>query len=196
MDHQEFHKAACTLCGGKIEFPANAGGMTVECPHCHRHTELQPLKRVSRNISRLLIFMVLGIAGTVAALVFLKIGKPGKTVYPPAVSPVSNAAPVSAEPTRRKSLEDLKLQGNVSVEKAKGGSRLTYATGTLKNDSNHQRYGVKVEIDLFDQAGNKLSARANDYVQTLEPHKDWKFRALVLDAKAITAKLAAIAEEP
>ena len=170
--------------------------MTVECPHCHRQTELQPLKRVSRNISKLLIFTIVGIAATVAALVFLKIGKPAKTMDPSAFSPVSNAAPVAAEPPRPKSLADLKLQGSVSVEKAKGGSRLTYATGTLKNDSNHQRYGVKVEIDLFDQAGNKLPTQANDYVQTLEPHKEWKFRALVLDTRAVTAKVAAIREEP
>src|SRR5204862_5771119 len=109
VDHEAYDKAGCTLCGGKIEFPANAGGMTVECPHCHRQTELQPLKRVSRNISKLLIFTIVGIAATVAALVFLKIGKPAKTMDPSAFSPVSNAAPVAAEPPRPKSLADLKL---------------------------------------------------------------------------------------
>jgi hypothetical protein len=197
VDNQEFHKAACAFCGGKIEFPASAGGMTVECPHCHQQTELRPVKRASRNISRLLIFMVAGIAVTIGALILLKARKHEKVVNPaPTVSPRSNTVPVAPEPLRPKALEDLKLQGDVSLEKAKGSSRLTYAMGTLKNDSDHQRYGVKVELVLFDQAGNKLPTQANDYIQMLEPHKDWKFRALVLDAKAVTAKVAAIREEP
>ena len=171
--------------------------MTVECPHCHQQTELRPVKQASRNISRLLIFTVLGIGVTVAALVFLKMEKGPKPMISPSVSPQSNAAPpVAPEPQRPKSLQDLKLQGNVSLEQAKAVSRLAYAMGTLKNDSDHQRYGVKVDLDLFDQAGNKLPTQANDYVQTLEPHKNWSFRALVLDAKAVTAKVAAITEEP
>ena len=197
VDHQEFHKAACTFCGGKIEFPAGAEGMTVECPHCHQQTELRPVKQASRNVFGLVIFTIVGIAATVGVLVFLKMEKRPKAVSPPpTVAPKSHAAPGVAEAPRPKSLADLKLQGNVSVEKAKGGSRLTYAIGTLKNDSEYQRYGVKLDVDLFDQAGNKLPTQANDYVQTLEPHKNWNFRALVLDAKAVTAKVASVTEQP
>jgi hypothetical protein len=197
VDHQEFHKAACAFCGGKIEFPAGAEGMTVECPHCHQQTELRSVKQTSRNVFGLVIFTIVGITATVGLLIFLKMEKRGNTLNPAStVAPKSNAAPVVAQARRPKSLQDLKLQGNVSVEKAKGGSRLTYAMGTLKNDSDHQRYGVKVELELFDQAGSKLPTQANDYLQTLEPHKDWNFRALVLDPKALTAKVASITEEP
>jgi hypothetical protein len=50
-------------------------------------------------------------------------------------------------------------------------------------------------LDLFDQNGNKLAAQASDYVQQLEPRKTWPFRALVLDGKAVSAKVAKITEE-
>ena len=197
VDNQEFHKATCTSCGGKIEFPASAGGMTVECPHCHQQTELRQTKRASRGISRLLIFSVLGVGLAVGVVAILKSKRPQPAENPPpTIATTSNAAPAVAEPARPKAVSDLKLEGKVTVEKAKGGSRLTYAMGTLKNDSDHQRYGVKVQLDLFDQSGNKLPTQANDYVQTLEPRKSWSFRALIVDTKVVTAKVASITEEP
>ena len=166
--------------------------MTVECPHCHAQTELQPAQAARRNVWGLLIFGALGVALAICVLMFLK---PKKTQLAPTPSAAStNTAAVPAEAPRPKSPDDLKLLGAVSVEKAKG-SRLSYAMGTLKNDSEHQRYGVKVEVELFDSAGNKLSATANDYVQMLEPRKEWKFRALVLEPKAVSAKVLAIKEE-
>ena len=194
MGNQDFQKAACTSCGGKIEFPATAQGMTVECPHCHAQTELQPLQKTRRNISRLLIFGVVGTVLTIGLLVFLKPKKTEGVPKLPAIPTTTNTVAAPVEPPRPKSPEDLKVVGSVSVEKAKG-SRLSYAMGALKNDSDHQRYGVKVEIGLFDDAGNKLSTTANDYVQTLEPRKEWKFRALILEPKAVTAKVVSIKED-
>ena len=170
--------------------------MTVECPHCHAQTQLEPIQKARRNISRLLIFAVVGIALAVALLVLLKQRKSKLEDAPNLAAPrqVTNTVSAPSEPSRPKSRDDLKLLGNVSVEKAKN-SRLSYAMGTLKNDSEHQRYGVKVEVDLFDAGGNKLPNTANDYVQTLEPRKEWNFRALVLEPKAVTAKLASIQED-
>lgn len=192
VGNQDFQKAACTSCGGKIEFPATAQGMTVECPHCHAQTELRPAQAARRNISRLLIFGVIGTVLAIGALMFLK---PRRTESArPESSKTTNAAVSPAEPPRPKALEDLKLLGTVAVEKAKG-SRLSYAMGTLKNDSDHPRYGVKVEVELFDSGGNKLTATANDYMQMLEPGKEWKFRAMVLDSKAVSAKVASVKEE-
>jgi hypothetical protein len=192
VSDQTFQKSACTLCGGEIEFPANAGGMTVECPHCHQQTELRATGTAVPNVTRLVIFAVVGVAIAIGILFLLKSPMDAQRANLPVVA--SNSVPALVEAARAKAADDLKLVGTVSVEKAKG-SRLSYAMGTITNDSNHQRYGVRVELDLFDQAGNKLTAQANDYRQTLEPGKDWKFRALVLDAKAVTAKLAAIKEE-
>lgn len=196
VGNQDFQKAACALCGGNIEFPVTARGMTVECPHCHGQTELQPAPRRSRSLWSLLIFAALGIGVATGVLFLFKGKRAGPVVESPATpaAPSSNSVVSIAEQPRPKALDDLKLIGSVSIEKAKG-SRLSYAMGTLRNNSDHQRYGVGVQIDLFDQAGNKLSAQANDYVQSLEPRKEWNFRALVVDLKAVTAKLASVKEE-
>jgi hypothetical protein len=42
MEAQKFIKCACTHCGGHIEFPAEALGMAVPCPHCSKKTSLLP----------------------------------------------------------------------------------------------------------------------------------------------------------
>jgi len=182
-------------CGGKIEFPVTAQGMTVECPHCHAQTQLQPMQKAGRNISRLLIFAAVGIALASGALVFLKSRKSEATPQPAPAQTNATAAPGTiATEARAKSLEDLKVIGNVSIEKAKN-SRLSYAMGTLKNDSDHQRFGVKIELELLDSAGNKLATKASDYIQMLEPRKEWKFRALVLESKAVTVRVASIQED-
>jgi hypothetical protein len=195
MANQDFLKAACTSCGGKVEFPATALGMTVECPHCHAQTELQPMPGAGRNVWRLFLFAILGLGIAVGILLFLKSRKAEPVSAPPQSPPAqTNLAAPSAAPSRPKSLEDLKVLGPVSIDKAKN-SRLSYAIGTLKNDSEHQRFGLKIELELFDATGNKLANRANDYVQMLEPQKNWNFRALVLEPKAVTAKVVSIQED-
>lgn len=180
-------------CGGKIEFPATAQGMTVECPHCHAQTELQPLQKAGRNVSGLFLFAVVGIGIAIGAVIFLKSRKV-EPAQNPAPSQQTNAVALPTAEPRPRALEDLKVIGSVSIEKAKS-SRLSYAMGTLKNDSDHQRFGVKVDLELFDSAGNKLPTKASDYVQMLEPRKEWHFRALVLEPKAVSAKVAALQED-
>lgn len=167
--------------------------MTVECPHCHAQTELQPIQKAGRNITRLLIFAAIGIACAVGILMFLKPKQPDSTSPQHVSKTNASVAPAAATP-RAKAPEDLKVTGPVSVEKAQG-SRLSYAIGTLKNDSEHQRFGVKVELELFDSAGKKLPTTANDYVQTLAPSEERKFRALVLEPKAVSAKVLSIKED-
>jgi hypothetical protein len=82
----------------------------------------------------------------------------------------------------------------VELEQPKG-SGLRYAVGTLKNDSDHARYGISIELTLFDQRGQQLPTKASDYLQMLEPRKEWRFRALVLESKAVSAKVASAREE-
>jgi len=95
-------------------------------------------------------------------------------------------------PVVPKSLADLKV-GAITLEKAKSGS-LVYAAGVLKNDSDYARYGVKIELDLSDAQGRGAS-KATDYTQVIEPRKEWRFRALILDSKAVSAKLAKVTED-
>jgi hypothetical protein len=72
-------------------------------------------------------------------------------------------------------------------------SSLVYAVGTLTNPSDKQRFGVRVELDLFDAADKKIGT-ATDYAQVIEPNAQWHFKALVI-AKTASAKLSAIKED-
>jgi DNA-directed RNA polymerase subunit RPC12/RpoP len=110
-----------------------------------------------------------------------------KTDAPP---PAADPTPASAQGA--KSIDDLK-PGDVKLEKAKSGN-LFYAVGTLKNDSDHQRFGVKVEIEFTDAKG-RPAGKTTDYTQVIEPHAEWRFRALVLDSKAASGKVVNVKED-
>jgi hypothetical protein len=109
------------------------------------------------------------------------------------VAAANDPAPAAPPtPISPKSIADLKV-GAIMLEKAKSGS-LVYAVGVLKNDSDYARYGVKIELDLSDAKGSRAS-KATDYTQVIEPRKEWRFRALILDSKAISAKLSKVTED-
>lgn len=98
-----------------------------------------------------------------------------------------------ATPKAAKAAGDLK-SGPLILEKSKGGSSLVYAVGTIRNESDHQRFGVKVEVDILDASGKPVG-KATDYIQVIEPRKEWRFHALVLEDRAASAKIAAIKED-
>lgn len=105
---------------------------------------------------------------------------------------VRSAATTESSPKRPKSRSDLRVNA-ISLEET-AGSKLLYAIGTLQNDSEYQRFGLKIVLDLLDRDGRKLTT-ATDYVAIVEPHGTWRFRALVVDPKATAARLAQITEE-
>lgn len=84
----------------------------------------------------------------------------------------------------------------LSIERPRGnkGSRLTYVTGVLQNQSDAKRFGVRIDLNLLDRARNNVGM-ATDYTPLIEPKGTWRFRALVLDARAVTASVAAIKED-
>ena len=84
--------------------------------------------------------------------------------------------------------------GEITLDR-QPNSGLVYAAGVVLNDSDYQRFGVKIELEVFNSASRKLGA-ASDYTQVIEPRKSWAFRALLTDAKAATAQLTRISEEP
>ena len=69
-----------------------------------------------------------------------------------------------------------------------------HAVGTITNATTRQRFGVKVELDVLDERGNKTGS-ATDYTEVIEPGKEWKFRAMVTDKSATAAKLASVKEQ-
>jgi hypothetical protein len=80
----------------------------------------------------------------------------------------------------------------IALEKA-GDGHLVYAVGKLRNESDHQRFGVKVELDVFN-AGHEKVGTATDYTPSIDPGKEWKFKALVVDRTAKTAQLISVKE--
>jgi hypothetical protein len=112
--------------------------------------------------------------------------KPTNAITQVAVQPVTNSPP------RPKSLDDLKV-GPIELEKTKGSS-LVYAVGTLKNDSEYERYGVRVNLDLLNSKGDKIGT-ATDYAESLTPHQEWQFRALVIAPKTVSARFATLKED-
>ncbi len=196
-------------CGGHIEFPAAGEGRTVNCPHCGRPTKLSlqettPKTPVRKGLGRGILTVIVCLLLAGGAAVYFFVVKPKVTTSPPAPPPKVVSMPTNppAQPItntetqpavkRKKSPDDLKVSG-VQLEKTKGSS-LVYAVGTVKNDSDYQRFGVRIELDLFNQKGAKVGT-SQDYIAILEPRHEWQFRALIPDPKTVTAKVATLKEE-
>ena len=124
-----------------------------------------------------------------------KQGTPAAPSAPGVTPSPANSVPAATAPKGPKLLGDLKIT-QVALDQPKGakGSRLVYVTGVLKNDSDHQRFGVRVELELLDATTNKVGT-ATDYRQMLEPRATWQFRALVTDRRATAAKLVGVKED-
>jgi hypothetical protein len=203
-----YSKGACQHCGGHIEFPTEGAGQTIRCPHCQWNTVLTvihaPQVEVGGGASaRKRVFLGFAVAGGVVAaagiavLLWLKHAAVGTQQSPQntgAVTAPATPAPMPApKPVPPPDPWHGLKAGSVTLEK-QGDGRMIYAVGTVRNTSDHQRFGVKVELDVLDLQGEKLGS-ATDYTQVMEPGKEWKFKALVTDKKAATAKLIDIKEQ-
>ncbi len=210
MKDNYYLKCSCMNCGGHIEFPATGEGRTVNCPHCGRPTRLKldetaPKTSARKNFKPALFATLacLLVAGAAIGVYFFvlkprgnqtSLNPPAKVATAPTNPPPPKAANAISSPVAKakKSAGDLKVS-EVKLEKTKGNS-LVYAVGTVKNDSDYQRFGVRIELDLFNQNGKKLGT-TKDYLAILEPHGEWQFRALIPDSKTVTAKVATVKEE-
>jgi hypothetical protein len=218
VDDAEFLKCPCKECGNNIEYPASAAGTTIECPHCGEWTELAsaPERRVQeRTISLgkvLVVIWLLLIAGlgvwffrfkhahapqTSPAAVTNLVAKPKPKVPIVQTNVVlissNEAALAKVDSTPRpKSHDDLKVTF-LELQKTPGSS-LVYAVGTLLNDSDYQRFGVAIELNLTDENGRDLG-KTKDYKDLIEPRQKWQFRALVPDPKTASAKISSIKEQ-
>jgi hypothetical protein len=196
MSRTKYLKGECQQCGGHLEFPAETIGMPIPCPHCGQTTELVlaappqeptvPSKVILWTLVAVLI-LGLGLAGTMFALKQAQKLAARQKVPTPAQEPLTVVK--ADEPAEKAGFRASPIQ----LEKV-AGSSLIYAMGTLTNETDQRRFGVRVEIEVCDNAGKKIGL-AKDYQQVIEPHGQWGFKALVNEAQAVSAKLADITEE-
>jgi hypothetical protein len=204
MNRTKYVKGECQHCGGHLEFLAEHIGMTVPCPHCGQETELllaRPPeesaipKRAIIWTGVAVVILGLGLVGAMTALQRAqKLAERQKvpSASMPVVQSPATTSPQQTQETNSPPQNELQ-SSDVSLEHAPGTS-LVYAVGKIKNISSRQRFGVKVELGLFNAAGQETGT-ASDYAQVLEPGAQWKFKALVVDSKAISAKIRSIHED-
>lgn len=189
-------RGECQQCGKPIEFHAEATGTTAECPHCGQPTELllaAPPEENSPVRTKAIVFGVIAviilIGGLIGAVIALKRAQGLKerselAVKTDAQKPTTLANPFAQEGFRASS---------VTLDRATNNS-LVYAVGTIDNLTNRPRFGVKVELELLDDAGSKVG-EAKDYRSVLEPNAQWKFRAMVVEKRTVSAKIVGIKED-
>jgi ribosomal protein S27E len=205
-------KCSCTHCDGHIEFPAEAAGVAVNCPHCGEETLLtSPAKGGRGKVMAVVAALVVVVAAAGAGWFFLK-GKRGEqsTASPTtttAETPGSEtpaSAPTAEEPIPKTGMatpamanpaaEELKLvQFSLPKTRAKGSS-VIYLQGTVTNQAKVQYFSVKIEFDLLDAKGAKVGT-AKDQLANLAPRGVWNFKALVVEKQAVSAKLVSLKGE-
>lgn len=208
MADTEFLLCNCPHCAGSIEYPAEGGGMMVPCPHCHANMSLPvpftpemeeeaPVEPVEKGRSwigwGIALAVVVLLGGVI--LVWKPFKKsPGRVIVKTPSVQTNAPPPVQAPPVQVPvGLPEGLSVSEVLMEKAPAGT-LVYVVGVVKNGSARQRFGVKVELDLFDSKQTKIGV-ATDYQQVIEPQQEWRFRALVLDAQAASARVAGLKED-
>ena len=197
MSATKFLRCSCRQCGGHIEYPAEAAGMTLACPHCQTPTELtvevaevtgaQP--RRSWLVWTAFVVLVVIVGMTVWVTVMLKrIDRRktarNKTITTTAVKTnVAAANPVSV-------LNNFEV-GEVRV--LREGS-LNYAVGSLRNTLAKQRFSVRAEVELLDET-SRVVGTASDYAPVIEPNAEWRFRAMILKGSPASARVTRIREQ-
>ncbi len=187
-----------------MEFPAELIGTTIACPHCGQPTELMlaPPPPVSALPARVWIWTgiatVLLVLGLLGSLIALKRAQNWAARHQSPAGQKSTSAAAADRATNPPALEGpfakIGFQVSEITFEQSAGSSLIYAVGTLTNSAARPRFGVKLELDLLDGAGQAVGT-AKDYQATIDAGGIWQFKALVVEPKAVSAKLTAIKED-
>lgn len=198
MSNRNFVKGQCQRCAGHLEFPADAAGDTIPCPHCGQPTGLitsvytnknNGIRRVAIGITVLILLVVIALA----AVILIK-KKPASAVSAnqTALAAQTNLANAGNLPASWERTNDFAIS-TIKLEKTSGSS-LVYASGTVRNLGGQRRFGVKISVQLID-AENQPVGQSQDYQPLMEPNAEWHFKALVLGAKAVSARINSISED-
>jgi hypothetical protein len=207
MAETKFLKCPCDHCGGHIEFPADGIGATIPCPHCGKPTELaleipaELIKRPSHGLKWFIAGAVILIVGGIAIVAILfkaqqltnRAREKNEALRRSMLhAQTSTTARSSTPPSTAKIINGFS-SSPVTIDQT-AGSSLAYATGTLKNETDKQRFGVKLELEVLDRAGSKIGT-AKDSAQIMEPRGVWNFRALVVQKNAASARVINVQEQ-
>jgi hypothetical protein len=188
MSDADYLKCPCQNCGGSIEFPTSGIGEIINCPHCGEQTKLVSPKLVGKSATSIgLVLAVLCLVTSSMGIYWRMTQKLGPPTAQGAQTSTKAAIPKAFIETN-----DFQI-GKITLKKA-NGSGLVYAQATVTNVTDRQRFGVKIELDLFNAQDDKIGS-ASDYLAVLEPHKAWQFNALLTEPKTVEAKLANIEEQ-
>jgi len=200
MSTANFVKGECRQCAGHLEFPADAVGKIIECPHCGQPTELVEVLSPSKTSRFQWILFSIGVFIGAAGIAtgFFLIKKSGRAAVseasvPPLRSTNNSTAPVRVRNDPNETRTNDFGVSAIKLDKTEGSS-LVYATGKIRNLSSNRRFGVKVELNLFDTNNNQVG-QAKDYQPLLEPGAEWHFKAMVMESKAASAKLNSVLED-
>jgi hypothetical protein len=204
MSRTKHLRGQCQHCGGSVEFLAENIGLTADCPHCSRTTELllevppEPPTVPRRVLVWTGIAVLVLVLGLVGALIALKraerwaarqkgaaagLATDGTFASP---TPTSASAPIPALPPGLTCSDVAFVPGS--------GDAGAYVGGTVRNASPRQRSGLKVTLDLLNAAGQKVGA-ATDSLPLLGPGAEWHFKAPVAAPEgAVSARVARLSE--
>ena len=200
MSSSTHFKCACQHCGSHIEAPSEAAGLSIECPHCGKQTELvAPAIREKPGANPTRIICLAGGLLVLATSIVIALFVHQRATARAQLQRESDAAAKAVEAKAAAIASDPIVQAGwhvstVRLEKTPGGT-IVHAVGTLQNKSDRRRFGVKIHLDLFDAADTKVGG-TKDYQQAVEPHGEWQFSALVLNSKAVAAKVTSVEESP
>ena len=85
--------------------------------------------------------------------------------------------------------------GAFVVNPHRPGDNLNVISGDIENASDNLHRGVRVELDLLDAQGLKV-ATANQFITELAPRATWHVLTPTMNARAVSARLTGIKENP
>lgn len=186
MIDDSFRKTSCTHCGGHIEYPPEAVGMTVPCPHCFAATTL-PGNDVKGRPSHWRWVFGLGIlllVGASAGWFLFHFQHPNADLQS---SVIPQPPPADLQRLKELAFWDIALE-------RKEGSTITHAVGRVLNESKHTRYGIEIHLQIADELGRPVG-NAKDYIERLDAGQNGHFRALVIKREAATARVIRVTEQ-
>ncbi len=209
-------KMSCPHCSGRLQYPAEAAGSLIACPHCTKQVTLlgvpgAPVRPAPAPVEPVAATPAPA-PGTlpkarIPAAKRPSSGNGGKIAKNIAIGAVSIAAVVGItlgvakfvknaageESGSGPTGEGLQMLAEPVLQKAVDGG-LTYVVGSVTNFDTAQYFEVNVRFELFD-ANNQLIGEASDYNGNIAGRAGWDFQALVLEENAASVKFVALEGE-